>query len=599
MKGLQRITSAACLLLAAMSLMAANLAGQAKPLPTEGATLRQLPEPTVREGTFTAVALNVDGLPNKIATISLNPDGPGADGTKLISRYLASKDYDIIGCSEDFNYNGSLMESLNDRYSCGTIRATLSVGDLPWSQILQGKFRFDTDGLNLIWKNSAVGVANESWTGWETMEETDGNQYVRKGFRHYDVTLEEGIVIDLYILHMDAGDTNATWSREAQWRQLADAINATDHTRAKLVIGDTNSRWTRENITQNFKSRLASDMTMSDVWVELCRGGVYPNTSMGDLTDRSVPTDYSRYEIVDKIIYINPRAAYTVQLKPQTFRIEQDYTYGTVEGTDNTTPLGDHNPVVVNFKYSLTSPVDTMLLTLDEATDNTKALAEADGDIANFVVSRKAWAGDEEWNTMCLPFNLTRKQVRELLPGAALMELDVRGDHGGHKSGLEGTTLYVFFKKVTKIAAGRPFLIQWPDGNRPEQLEFHGMTIAASADDVVTQDNMLAMRGCYSPLVASADGAKRYRLTADGELQRLAAGSVVAASQAYFQVGPAANVEKIVVGFGNEADGIIAPGATLRKAGTYYSIDGRQWNGKPMRHGVYIVNGRKVVIGSR
>ena len=38
-----------------------------------------------------------------------------------------------------------------------------------------------------------------------------------------------------------------------------------------------------------------------------------------------------------------------MQLKPRSFKIEQDYTYGTVEGTNNTKPLGDHRPVVVEF----------------------------------------------------------------------------------------------------------------------------------------------------------------------------------------------------------------------------------------------------------
>ena len=287
---------------------------------SDDATLVIAPYRNVEEGTFTAVALNVDGLPQKIATIELNPDGPGADGTKKISQYLASKNYDIIGCSEDFNYHGSLISSLQDNYSWGTVRKTLSISDLPVWQTLQGNFRFDTDGLNFIWKNT-LAASNESWTIWNDMESTDGNQYVKKGYRHYDLWLGGNATIDVYVLHMDAGDTNATWSRESQWRQLADAINASDHTRAKLIIGDTNSRYTREDVITNFINRLSSDFTMSDVWVEFYRDGIYPTTAMDNLTDQSNPTDYSKFEIVDKIIYINPTAANTVRLTPQDFRI--------------------------------------------------------------------------------------------------------------------------------------------------------------------------------------------------------------------------------------------------------------------------------------
>ena len=297
----------------------------------------------MEESELTAVALNVDGLPNKILTYTLNEDGPGEEGTKKISRYLAAKGYDIIGCSEDFNYNGALMESLKENYSCGSIRATLSLGGF-----FSGGFPFDTDGLNLIWKNISCTASKESWTRWSETTSTDGNQYVKKGYRHYDLTLSDGTIIDVFILHMDAGE--AIGSREAQWRQLAEAVNAADSSRPKLILGDTNSRWTREDIASNFMARLNKSLTATDVWVEFFRDGHQPTTDMADLTDQSNPENYSNYEVVDKIIYVNPWIGNTVQLVPQSFRIEQDYTYDTIDHDGNTKPLGDHRPVVVTFK---------------------------------------------------------------------------------------------------------------------------------------------------------------------------------------------------------------------------------------------------------
>ena len=107
------------------------------------------------------------------------------------------------------------MESL-DGYSCGTIRNTLSVGDIDYWQLIQGKIHVDTDGLNLLWKNRKISATDESWTGWNDTESTDGNQYVEKGYQYYNVTIDGRASIDVFILHMDAGDTNATWSRESQ-----------------------------------------------------------------------------------------------------------------------------------------------------------------------------------------------------------------------------------------------------------------------------------------------------------------------------------------------------------------------------------------------
>ncbi len=304
-------------------------------------TLSIAPEKETREGTFTAVALNVDGLPPTIlGVINVNKDGPGSDGTKLISQYLSAKQYDFIGVSEDFNYHGSLMSALGEDYASGEVRATLSISDLG--------IPFDTDGLNLLWKTTKVNAENETWTEWTSTTSTDGNQYIKKGFRHYDMTVDDDIVIDVYVLHMDAG--NAISSREAQWQQLAGAINQADPTRPKLVIGDTNSRWTRENIKSKFFDQF-TQYDVSDVWVELCRYNQYPNTTMNDLTDSSIPTNFGNYEVVDKIIYLNPKTEDAVQLVPMSFKIEQDYIYATVDGTDNDNPLGDHKPVVVEFKY--------------------------------------------------------------------------------------------------------------------------------------------------------------------------------------------------------------------------------------------------------
>lgn len=323
----------------------------------EGQTLAVTPVRSVNEGSFRVAALNMDGLPQKIGSIELNADGPGSEGTQKISRYLAAKGYDLIGVSEDFNYHGSLISALMGNYSWGKERATLSAENISWLDLLQGKIRFDTDGLNLLWKNSTTTTANESWEAWTSTFNGEGNQYVKKGFRHYDVTIDGNALIDVYVLHMDAGDTDATDSRHAQWQQLAAAVNNADPNRPKLIIGDTNSRWTREDINANFASRLNAGFTMTDAWVEHYRAGIYPTPDMNDLTDQSAPTAYANYEVVDKLIYINPTTLNTTQLAATDFLIEQDYTYGTIDGDGNTKPLGDHRPVVVTFAYKVVGDV--------------------------------------------------------------------------------------------------------------------------------------------------------------------------------------------------------------------------------------------------
>ena len=282
---------------------------------------------------FTATALNVDGLPSLI-----NNDGPGSNGTKLISTYLKNKDYDIIGISEDFEYHDELKSYMTG-YSWGTYRGSVNVLNL-FSPA-------NTDGLEFAWNTNTVSVTNESWTQWSHSESGDGNQYIKKGFRHYDMTLDGGQVIDVYVLHMDAGDVVS--SREQQWSQMADVINAADPNRPKLIIGDTNSRWTREDINANFVNRL-NGFTVGDPWVKFWRGGVFPQPGTGDLTDQTDPANLTNYEVVDKLLYLNPSTTEgALQLQPRSFRLEQDYTYGTVDGSGNTKALGDHRPAVGEF----------------------------------------------------------------------------------------------------------------------------------------------------------------------------------------------------------------------------------------------------------
>ncbi len=577
------------------------------------ATLSITPECTLQHGTFTAVALNVDGLPNTInygiGHYDLNPDGPGADGTVKISKYLSSKNYDFIGCSEDFNYNGSLMSQIGDRYWCGTIRNTLNVGDLDFWKFIQGKIKVDTDGLNLVWKFSKVSVSGESWKKWDDTEATDGNQYVYKGYRHYDVQLDGGPVIDVYILHMDAGDTNATWSRESQWRQLVEAINNSDHRRAKLIIGDTNSRWTREDIISNFNERLSTDFDMSDVWVEFYQSGIYPTTDMSDLTDQSNPYNYSSYEIVDKIIYINPKAANTAHLVPQSFRIEQDYTYGNIDGTDDTTPLGDHRPVVVNFSYGAMGDINPQSVDLLDNDDNDETLASTYGILANISLQDRRLYKDGSWNSIVLPFPLT-------IAGSPLEGADVRALESSEFENDE-LTLNFSASSLTAMEAGRPYLIKWnkTDGYVDDDAHnivsplFPSATINGSVlSNPVAETEYVDFIGNFSPIILNGGDKSVLYLGTANKLSQPSSDTSLKSCRGYFQLkngltfgDGSSQAKRVVLNLGDETvTGILSPEdgqwSIEGQSDDWYSIDGRKLLGRPAYKGFFINGNRKVLV---
>ena len=289
-------------------------------------------EPANTASSFTACTLNVDGLPTSILLVTINADGPGSSGTKLISTYLNNKGYDICAFEEDFNYNTELKQNISG-YTWGTHGGSVS------------SLSNSTDGLQFATKNSTASFTGESRTAFTKTTSTDGNQYITKGFRYYEVTLASGDKIDVFITHMDAGDNAATQSRPSQLQQIANAILSKGNTsRPKIFMGDTNCRWTREDIRTNFVNILSGTYDVKDAWAELVRGGDYPTPGVDPTQDN---------EVVDKILYINPQGTGVKKIIPYSYSRDEE---GYVNSSGD--PLGDHAPIVVSFGIGTYEEVD-------------------------------------------------------------------------------------------------------------------------------------------------------------------------------------------------------------------------------------------------
>ena len=353
------------------------------------------PEPTVTTGTFTACAFNVDGLPSIV-----NSDGPGKNGTTTMAGIANNLGWDIIAASEDFEYNSQLVSGLSN-YSHGTYRGSVGIAQLTQQA--------DTDGLNFFWRTSTTSATGETYIQYNDAEgglRNGANTCIKKGFRYYQVTVAEGVVIDVYITHMNtySGDGNTEDNAYvkavlSQLRQLRDYVltNAKANKRPAIIMGDTNMRYTRHDIKTNFLDVVAAydnnaGYTVSDPWVEFHRGGVYPlwnSLSLmtrfafaGDKTNDIVCADNQCGEVVDKIWYINVPGA-EVQLKATAHQNDVDnfrkstsnvnYSGVMVEDANGSNTSGntkynsgqsisytkdvgysDHFPVVTTFQWTKT-----------------------------------------------------------------------------------------------------------------------------------------------------------------------------------------------------------------------------------------------------
>ena len=301
--------------------------------------------------TFTACALNIDGLPQTIAGFTVNADGPGAAGTQAIGKYIVDKGIDILGLSEDFNYNGDLIVGLDNNYQMGTWR-----GRIDASGIFSG-LHFNTDGLMFLLKNQNrygqnMSYSNETWVQWE--ESLGGlsngaNENVDKGYRFYTVNLGDNVKIDVYILHMNTAEgPDQIALQDRQLTQLANAILANGDGRPKLIIGDTNCRYTRNKVVDNLITPLSASYDIKDVWVEKFRNGTAPTYGSEALmvSDPKNSESYKTGEIVDKIFYLNPKGGnLSFTLNDLVFDADN---YKNAEGT----LLGDHVPVIATFTIS-------------------------------------------------------------------------------------------------------------------------------------------------------------------------------------------------------------------------------------------------------
>lgn len=318
-------------------------------------------------GDFTVAALNVDGMPQKVdvtviginaTSINLNDDGPQADGSALIGKYIEDSKIDFLALSESFNYY-SQINSNAPSYATGTQR--LPEG-LPTSvrviNALQIKFPFDTDGLNLMY-NKKLTVGSESMTAWTEHYSPDDESIpfidvpsthgadgmIDKGYRFYQVKVADGVVVDVYILHMDADssdDDNA--ARAKQIDQLMQAVEANDNGNPIIIMGDTNCRYTRDPLEQ----KIIKEGGFSDPWIDLKKGGTCPK--VGEEALMVGELGYEQGEVVDKVFYKNAEGS-NLTIKAVSYDVDADgYVY---PGTE--TMLGDHPPVIVKFEYTLKS----------------------------------------------------------------------------------------------------------------------------------------------------------------------------------------------------------------------------------------------------
>lgn len=243
---------------------------------------------------------------------------------------------------------------------------------------------------------------------------------------------------------------------------------------------------------------------------------------------------------------------------------------------------------------------------LHDNADNTSALTAYNGQTKNVTIMGRTLYKDNSWNTLCLPFNMTAEQVKSQLAPTKLMTLSSASFSAG--------TLTLNFSDATNIEAGKPYIIKWASGGTNiTSPEFTNVTISSAApkDAEGTAANF---HGIYAPYSTGGENKKMLYLGADNKVYYPSKSRTINAFRAYFtlnngiEAGDPASTSALaartfVLNFDDgETTGItdvksnsslFAPHSSLSG---WYTINGCKLNGRPTIKGLYIYNGKRIVI---
>ena len=260
------------------------------------------------------------------------------------------------------------------------------------------------------------------------------------------------------------------------------------------------------------------------------------------------------------------------------------------------------------------SVVPATIILADDG-DNSTAIGDANGYLADVTLQGRTLYKDGAWNTLCLPFNVTL--AGSPLEGAVARPLT--------EGGISGTTLNLTFgEAVTELVAGTPYIIKWYGGDNLVSPVFSGVTIDATMHPYdsgeAEGDQRVRFTGTYSSMEFGETDNSILLMGGENMLYYPTTGAGLGAQHAYFKIGGDGAKARRITGFSidfgdGEATGIISAEAnscvpsvasdqrssaslfTIHSSlSDWYTLDGRRLSGKPTRSGIYINGGRKVVI---
>jgi hypothetical protein len=233
------------------------------------------------------------------------------------------------------------------------------------------------------------------------------------------------------------------------------------------------------------------------------------------------------------------------------------------------------------------------------AVDRTTPLSTA----VDITLTGRTLTKNGEWNTLCLPFDVTISG--SILEGATIKELDTDG------TSLSNGTMTLKFTDATSIEAGKPYIIKWTSGDNIVNPVFSGVTVTSTTPTaVISNDGRVTFVGQYSPFSIVESGATGTNQGNKNEIILMSTGNKLGYSKnprtlknfrCHFYVPAAYEARQFVLDFGEGettsiSEELIVNSEEFATAEGWYTLDGRKLDGKPTKKGLYVKDGKKVVV---
>jgi len=279
-------------------------------------------------GVFSALTYNVAGLPQALS---------GSDPEQympLIGPLLNA--YDVVLTQEDFANpvpNDTPFQFFHEVLRSFTDHEYVPEAMVPpMGSNPDRPSALTSDGLNMFSRFPVGPVTRVGWTqcfgGADTSDKGAGDCLAVKGFTMATVTLADGVVVDVYNLHGEAGSTPADdEAARVGYLQLAAFINERSSGNAIVLGGDTNLS--------------ASKPVDAEVWA-----GFLESTGLTDICDAVDCPDEAGS--IDKFAF---RSSVAVALEPTSRVVEYERFAAPGSPELNEGQLSDHRAISSTWRW--------------------------------------------------------------------------------------------------------------------------------------------------------------------------------------------------------------------------------------------------------